>query len=133
MSHAAAPLPALAARLDAIDPFYVMEIVKEAARLERAGRDLVHMSIGEPDFTAPAPVVEAADAALRRGVTQYTSALGLHALREAIAGHYRHAYGLEIDPERVIVTAGASAALLLACLALVGRDDEVLMPDPSYP
>ncbi|WDD93267.1 pyridoxal phosphate-dependent aminotransferase [Burkholderia sp. FERM BP-3421] len=133
MNTAADPLHRLASRVDAIEPFYVMEIVKEAAQLERAGRDLIHMSIGEPDFTAPEPVIEAAAAALRQGVTQYTSALGIAPLREAIAAHYARAYGLAIAPERIIVTAGASAALLLACLALVGRDDEVLMPDPSYP
>lgn len=133
MNTAADPLLRLASRVDAIEPFYVMEIVKEAAQLERAGRDLIHMSIGEPDFTAPEPVIEAAAAALRQGVTQYTSALGIAPLREAIAAHYAHAYGLTIAPERIVVTAGASAALLLACLALVGRDDEVLMPDPSYP
>jgi aspartate/methionine/tyrosine aminotransferase len=91
------------------------------------------MGIGEPDFTAPEPVIEAATRALRSGVTQYTSALGIHPLRETIAGHYKHAYGLDIDPARIVVTAGASAALLLACAALVDRDDEVLMPDPSYP
>ncbi|WP_186109488.1 pyridoxal phosphate-dependent aminotransferase [Burkholderia gladioli] len=133
MNTAAESLIRLASRVDAIQPFYVMEVVKQAARLEQAGRDVIHMSIGEPDFTAPEPVVEAAAAAMWRGVTQYTSALGIAPLREAIAAHYARAYGLEIAPERVIVTAGASAALLLACLALVGRDDEVLMPDPSYP
>ncbi|WP_186021292.1 pyridoxal phosphate-dependent aminotransferase [Burkholderia gladioli] len=133
MNTAAESLIRLASRVDAIQPFYVMEVVKQAARLEQAGRDVIHMSIGEPDFTAPEPVVEAAAAAMRRGVTQYTSALGIAPLREAIAAHYARAYGLQIAPERVIVTAGASAALLLACLALVGRDDEVLMPDPSYP
>jgi aspartate/methionine/tyrosine aminotransferase len=133
MNTVAEPLLRLAARVDEIQPFYVMELAKEAAQLERAGRDIIHMGIGEPDFTAPEPVVEAAAAALRRGVTQYTSALGVHALREAIAGHYQHAYGLTVDPARIVVTAGASAALLLACTALVDRDDEVLMPDPSYP
>ncbi|WP_322105240.1 pyridoxal phosphate-dependent aminotransferase [Paraburkholderia sp. J41] len=133
MNTVAEPLLRLAARVDAIQPFYVMELAKEAAALERAGRDIIHMGIGEPDFTAPEPVVEAAAAALRRGVTQYTGALGIHALREAIAGHYRNAYGVEVDPARIVVTAGASAALLLACTALVDRDDEVLMPDPSYP
>ncbi|TDV06934.1 pyridoxal phosphate-dependent aminotransferase [Paraburkholderia caballeronis] len=133
MNTVAEPLLRLAARVDAIQPFYVMELAKEAAKLERAGRDIIHMGIGEPDFTAPEPVVEAAAAALRRGVTQYTSALGIPALREAIAAHYAHAYGLTIDPARIVVTAGASAALLLACTALVDRDDEVLMPDPSYP
>jgi aspartate/methionine/tyrosine aminotransferase len=127
------PRTRLAARVEWIEPFYVMELVKQAAQLERAGRDIIHMSIGEPDFTAPEPVIEAASAALRRGVTQYTPALGIGALREAIAGHYRHAYGLNIDPARIVITAGASAALLLACTALVDRDDEVLMPDPTYP
>ncbi|MFX1673020.1 pyridoxal phosphate-dependent aminotransferase [Paraburkholderia sp. A2WS-5] len=133
MNTVAEPLLRLAARVDEIQPFYVMELAKEAAKLERAGRDIIHMGIGEPDFTAPEPVVEAAAAALRRGVTQYTNALGLHTLREAIAAHYEHAYGLKVDPARIVVTAGASAALLLACTALVDRDDEVLMPDPCYP
>ncbi|WP_118179508.1 pyridoxal phosphate-dependent aminotransferase [Paraburkholderia phosphatilytica] len=133
MNTVAEPLVRLAARVDAIQPFYVMELMKEAALLESAGRDIIHMSIGEPDFTAPEPVVEAAAKALRRGVTQYTSAVGLQALREAIAGHYQHAYGIAVDPARIVVTAGASAALLLACAVLVDRDDEVLMPDPCYP
>ena len=133
MNTVTEPLVRLAARVDAIQPFYVMELAKEAAQLERQGRDIIHMGIGEPDFTAPEPVVEAAVSAMRRGVTQYTSALGLPALREAIAGHYQQVYGITVDPARIVVTAGASAALLLACAALVDRDDEVLMPDPSYP
>ncbi|MGV2288826.1 pyridoxal phosphate-dependent aminotransferase [Trinickia sp. YCB016] len=133
MNNASEPLVRLAARVDAIAPFYVMELAKEARELEIAGRDIIHMGIGEPDFTAPEPVIEAAASALRRGVTQYTGALGIAPLREAIAEHYLHTHGLHIDPARVVVTAGASAALLLACAALVDRDDEVLMPDPSYP
>ncbi|CAG4890109.1 pyridoxal phosphate-dependent aminotransferase [Paraburkholderia saeva] len=133
MSTVSEPLVRLAARVDAIQPFYVMELAKEAALLERQGRDIIHMGIGEPDFTAPEPVIEAATRALRRGVTQYTNALGLPALREAIAAHYQRMYGITVDPARIVVTAGASAALLLACAALVDRDDEVLMPDPSYP
>jgi len=133
MNSVSEPQLRLAARVDAIAPFYVMEVAKQAALLERAGRDIIHMSIGEPDFTAPEPVLEAAANALKSGVTQYTDALGIHALREAIAGHYAHAYGIDVDPARIVVTAGASAALLLACTALVDRDDEVLMPDPCYP
>ena len=133
MNIAAEPLTKLASRVDAIAPFYVMELAKEARQLELAGRHIIHMGIGEPDFTAPEPVVEAAAAALRRGVTQYTGALGIAPLREAIAAHYQSAYGLIVDPARIVITAGASAALLLACAALVDRDDEVLMPDPSYP
>ena len=126
-------MPALAARVDAIEPFYVMELMKEAHALERAGRDIIHMSVGQPDFTAPPTVLEAAMAALQSGRTHYTAALGIEPLREAIARHYRVTQQIEIDPARVIVTAGASAALLLACTALVERDAEVLMPDPCYP
>jgi aspartate/methionine/tyrosine aminotransferase len=133
MNSVSEPLIHLAARVDAIRPFYVMEMMKEAELLQRAGRDIIHMSIGQPDFTAPEPVLEAAADALRRGDMHYTSALGIHPLREAIAGHYAHAYGIDVDPARIVVTAGASAALLLACTALVDRDDEVLMPDPCYP
>lgn len=110
-----------------------MELAKRAAELERQGRSLIHMGIGEPDFTAPPPVVEAAARAMADGRLQYTAATGIPALREAISGHYLRMYGLEVAPERIIVTAGASAALLLACAALVERDAEVLMPDPSYP
>jgi len=133
MGQGAEPLVRLASRVDAIEPFYVMELMKEAQALERAGRDVIHMSIGEPDFTAPEPVIHAAADALKRGVTQYTNALGITPLREAIARHYRDTFGLTVDPERIVVTAGASAALLLACMALVDHGDEVLMPDPCYP
>jgi aspartate/methionine/tyrosine aminotransferase len=122
-----------AARVAAIKPFHVMEIGKRAAALQRAGRDIIPMNIGEPDFTAPPAVVAAATEAMTRGATQYTGATGLTELREAISGHYREFYDVDVAPERIIVTAGASAALLLACAALVGRDDEVLMPDPCYP
>jgi aspartate/methionine/tyrosine aminotransferase len=123
----------LARRVDAIEPFRVMEMVKAAGELKRAGADVISMSVGEPDFTAPEPVAQAAMEAIRAGVTQYTDSLGLAPLREAIAFHYASAYGLAIDPRRIVVTAGASAGLLLACAALVAEGDEVLMPDPCYP
>ncbi len=123
----------LASRLQHIAPFHVMELSKKAEVLAQQGRDLIHMGIGEPDFTAPSAVVEAATRAMAEGKMQYTSATGLPALRTAISDHYRSVYGLEIAPERIVITAGASAALLLACAALVERDTEVLMPDPSYP
>jgi aspartate/methionine/tyrosine aminotransferase len=123
----------LASRLANIAPFHVMELAKMAAELEKQGRHIIHMGIGEPDFTAAAPVVEAAARAMADGKLQYTSAVGIPALREAIAAHYQRVYRLDIAPARIIVTAGASAALLLACAALVDKGDEVLMPDPSYP
>ena len=131
----------LARRLDHIEPFYVMECAKAAAELARSaacdplqgGEPMIFLNIGEPDFTAPAIVQQAAERALRAGRTQYTDATGLPALRLALSAWYAQRFGLAIDPRRIIVTAGASAALQLACLALVDRDDEVLLPDPSYP
>jgi aspartate/methionine/tyrosine aminotransferase len=123
----------LASRLDHIAPFHVMELAKMATDLERQGRSIIHMGIGEPDFTAAPPVIEAATRAMTDGRLQYTAATGIPALREAISTHYRQVYGLEVAPGRIIITAGASAALLLACAALVEPGAEVLMPDPSYP
>jgi aspartate/methionine/tyrosine aminotransferase len=126
-----------AARLQHIQPFYVMECAKAAAALARspacAERPMIFLNIGEPDFTAPEPVQAAAERAIRDGRTQYTDALGLPALRERISGWYAQRFGLQVAPERIVVTAGASAALQLACLALVDPGDEVLLPDPSYP
>lgn len=123
----------LASRLDHISSFHVMELMKMAAELEAEGRHLIHMGIGEPDFTAPPDVIAAAATAMAEGKLQYTSSLGLPALRNAISRHYRDQFGLDVPAQRIIVTAGASAALLLACAALVEAGKEVLMPDPSYP
>ncbi|MGC9162002.1 MAG: pyridoxal phosphate-dependent aminotransferase [Thiomonas sp.] len=127
----------LAQRNQTIAPFYVMDVVREAAQQQaewdKTGRRMIHLSVGEPDFTAPAPVVEAATRALRDGRTGYTLAPGLPALRERIAQHYAQAHGVQIDPARVFITAGASGALTLASLLLFNPGDEVLMPDPSYP
>ena len=122
-----------ATRTEGIEPFYVMEIVKEAQRLADSGRSIVHLSIGEPDFTAPPPVQAAAEQAIRSGMTQYTPALGTDALREAIAADYARRFQIAVDPDRVVVTAGASGALLLTLAALLDRDRTLLMPDPSYP
>ena len=125
--------PDLASRLDKIAPFHVMELAKLASELEQQGRNIIHMGIGEPDFTAPPLVIEAATRAMSDGKMQYTAATGLPALRQAISTHYKKVYDLDIAPARIVVTAGASAALLLACAALVEHNTEVLMPDPSYP
>ncbi len=131
-SHTARALH-LARRVNNIAPFRVMEMVKAAAELARTGTDVISLSVGEPDFTAPDLVAEAAVAAIRAGATQYTDSLGLAALREAISSHYASVFGVQVDPRRIVITAGASAALLLACAALVDEGDEVLMPDPCYP
>jgi aspartate/methionine/tyrosine aminotransferase len=125
-----------AKRLEHIEPFYVMECAKAAADLARspecASSPMVFLNIGEPDFTAPPLVQEAAERAVRGGHTHYTEATGLPELRERISSWYGSRFGLDIAPRRIIVTAGASAALQLASLSLVDRDDEVLLPDPSY-
>jgi aspartate/methionine/tyrosine aminotransferase len=124
----------LAARRAAeIEPFQVMDVLARAHALEAQGRRVVHMEIGEPDFTAPESVVEAGVRALRDGRTAYTATLGLPALREAIAAHYARCFGQALDPARVAVTAGASGGLLLMLALYVDPGDEILVPDPGYP
>ena len=131
----------LASRLDRIDPFYVMECAKAAQEIARSpecdpargGEPMIYLNIGEPDFTAPAPVIAAAEAALHAGRTQYTDAVGLPALRERISRWYASRWGVDVPARRIVVTAGASAGLQLVCQALFEAGDEVLMPDPSYP
>ena len=130
--HAASPLPP-AARMAQIESFYAMEIMREATALEQAGRSIIYLCVGEPDFTAPDAVMNAADAAARRGDTHYTVALGIAPLRAAIAGFYQTRYGFTLPAERVAVTAGASGALLILFGTLVNPGDEWLMPDPTYP
>ena len=130
-----------ARRLDSLVPFYVLECAKTAQQIAASpacdpalgGEPMLFLNIGEPDFTAPPPVQRAAAAAIACGHTQYTQANGLAELRERIAGWYTSRFGLGIDPARIVVTAGASAALQLVCLALFEPGDDVLMPDPSYP
>jgi aspartate/methionine/tyrosine aminotransferase len=122
-----------AARMAHIEPFEVMEIQTLARELEASGRDVVHLEIGEPDFTTPEPIVEAAKQALTTKPMFYTSALGLPELRAAIAKFYSERYGVHVAPSRIIVTAGSSAALLLAFGVLLDPGDEVLLSDPSYP
>jgi len=126
-------LPRLATRMAEIEPFHVMEIQRRALELEAEGRSIVHMEIGQPDFSAPQPVIDAAIAALRRDPMGYAASLGLPALRAAIARFYGERYGVDVDPRRVIVTAGASGAFVITLGALVDPGDEVLMPDPCYP
>jgi aspartate/methionine/tyrosine aminotransferase len=127
----------IAARAEKIEPFYVMEVAKAAAELGRSvahtDAPMVFLNIGEPDFTAPPLVQEAAVQAIHAGHSQYTQATGLAPLRERISGWYSSRFGVDVPARRIVVTAGASAALHLACMALIETGDEVLMPDPSYP
>ncbi|MBM3340678.1 MAG: pyridoxal phosphate-dependent aminotransferase [Betaproteobacteria bacterium] len=123
----------LAQRARDIEPFHVMVLLARAKALEAAGRDIVHLEIGEPDFATPQPVCDAGAKALARGAVFYTAALGLPQLRAAIAAFYQTRYGVTVDPARVVVTTGSSGALLLAIAALVNAGDQVLMADPGYP
>jgi aspartate/methionine/tyrosine aminotransferase len=122
-----------ARRAAEIEPFEVMDVLSRAHALEAQGRRVVHMEIGEPDFTAPAPVVEAGVRALRDGLTAYTATLGLPALRQAISRHYQTAFSIDVEPGRIAVTAGASGGLLTVAALYVDAGDEVLVPDPGYP
>jgi aspartate/methionine/tyrosine aminotransferase len=110
-----------------------MELMARAQALEAEGRSIIHLEVGEPDFATADPILEAAQRFLSGGHVHYTAALGLPQLREAISGFYQMRYGLDISPERIVVTAGASGALLLALGVLVNPGDEWLLPDPGYP
>lgn len=122
-----------AGRMDNIVPFYVMELLTRAKKLEALGRSVIHMEVGEPDFVTAEPVVEAGKAALDAGCTGYTPATGIPELRQAIADHYKVHFHVEVDPQRIIVTPGASGALQLVLSVLIDPGDEVLMADPGYP
>ena len=123
----------LADRLEGIAPFHVMAILARAKELEAQGRDIIHLEIGEPDFPTPEPILRAAMTALRDGDVHYTPALGLPALRNAIADYYRERYAVSVSASRIAVTPGASGALLLAAGALLNPGDAILMADPGYP
>ncbi len=124
-------------RAHRIEPFYVMEVAKAASVMAKefahSAKPMIFLNIGEPDFTAPPLVQAAAAQAIKNGNTQYTQATGLPELREKISAWYASRFKIDVAPSRIVVTAGASVALQLACLALIEAGDEILMPDPSYP
>lgn len=122
-----------ASRNERIAPFHVMALLGRAQALQAAGHDVIHLEVGEPDFPTPAPIVEAGQRALSAGLTRYTPATGLPALRQAIADYYQQRFAVSLSPERIIVTPGASGALQLALALLVDPGDGVLLSDPGYP
>lgn len=126
-------MSAISRRMQRIAPFYVMDLLAQARRMEAEGRTIIHMEIGEPDFDTPAPVVAAGQAALATGDVHYTPARGLPALRQVIADHYRDHYATDIDPQRVVVTPGSSGALQLIMSVLINPGESVLLADPGYP
>ena len=125
--------PSYSARSRAIEPFHVMALLARANELQASGHDVIHLEIGEPDFTTAAPIVAAGQAALANGHTRYTAARGLPQLREAISGFYAQRYGVNIDPQRILITPGGSGALLLASSLLVDPGKHWLLADPGYP
>jgi aspartate/methionine/tyrosine aminotransferase len=122
-----------ASRLDAIQPFHVMALLGRARAMEAAGRDIIHLEVGEPDFPTPQPILAAGQAALARGDTFYTPSLGLPALREAIAGWYADRFAVNVSASRIVVTPGASGGLLLALALVADPGKKVLLGDPGYP
>ncbi len=123
----------LAPRMKDIQPFHVMSLLCRAKELEQQGRDIIHLEVGEPDFATPPAILEAAMQALRRGDTQYTPSLGLMSLRQAVADFYQQHFSVDISASQVVITPGASGALLLITGALISRGDAVMLADPSYP
>jgi (5-formylfuran-3-yl)methyl phosphate transaminase len=123
----------VSSRMEPITSFIAMDIMEAGLELERAGADVIHLEVGEPDFPPPAPVIEALCKAARDGHTHYTHSLGNHVLREAIAGWYRRSYNVNVDPGCVVVTPGTSGAFLNAIAILLGRGEKLLLTDPGYP
>ncbi|NQY26305.1 MAG: pyridoxal phosphate-dependent aminotransferase [Piscirickettsiaceae bacterium] len=123
----------IAQRAQDISPFYVMDILAQAKRLEAQGHDIIHMEVGEPDFDTPQPIIDAGIAALKMGKTHYTAALGLPELRQAVAQWYQDQYNVTLSAERIVITPGASGALLLVMGALLEQGKKVLLADPGYP
>lgn len=123
----------IANRLQQIDPFHVMDLLGKAKSMESEGRDIIHLEVGEPDFSSPEAVVKAGQQALAEGKTHYTSAVGLPELRQAISEFYQDRYGEIVSPDRVIITPGASGALQLVTSLLVNPEESLLLTDPGYP
>jgi len=116
-----------------IPPFIVMDILERAHELEKSGRSIIHLQIGEPDFPTPECICEAAIEAIRRGHTHYTHSLGIIELRQAICDHYLEKYGVRVEPDQVMVTSGTSPALFMLFSTLLETGDEIILSDPHYP
>ena len=119
-------------KAEEIPPFIVMEVMEKAAAMERAGEDIIHLEVGEPDFDTPECIKEAAIRAIREGKTHYTHSMGLLELREAIAEYYFGKYGVGVNPEQILVTSGTSPAMLLLFMSLLEPGEEVILPNPYY-
>ncbi len=117
----------------AIKPFHVMDILERCKQMEAHGRDVVHMEIGEPDFPSPEPIVRAGISALQKNQTHYTGALGLRELRQRISEFYRRRLRVDVEPEQIVVTPGASGALQLIYAHMLQQKNTIMVSDPGYP
>lgn len=126
-------LNSISGRAREIQPFLVMEVMERAMALEKEGRSVIHLEVGEPDFDTPEIIREAGIRAIRDGRTHYTHSLGLLELREAIVDWYRKRYRIEVSPENIVVSVGCSGAMLLTFAALLDPGARVLVTDPGYP
>jgi aspartate/methionine/tyrosine aminotransferase len=122
----------IARRASEIEPFLAVEVFERAQALERQGHDVIHLEFGEPDFETPAVIQDALLRALKEGHTKYTASLGILPLREAIAEHYERTYGVQVSPDRILVTAGTSPAMWLLFASLLNPGDQVILSDPHY-
>jgi aspartate/methionine/tyrosine aminotransferase len=123
----------VAKRAEKIPPFIVMDVLEKAQEMEKQGRKIIHLEVGEPDFPTPPCICNAASEAICRGETHYTHSMGILALREALCDHYFSRYGVRITPDRIVVTSGTSPALFMLFSALLEREDEIILSDPHYP
>jgi aspartate/methionine/tyrosine aminotransferase len=115
-----------------IPPFLVMDVLERAMEMAQDGEDVIHLEVGEPDFDTPANIVQAGVDALRRGKTHYTPSTGIPELRQAVAEHYRTAYGVTVDPQCVVITSGSSPGILLAFSSLIDPGSQIIISDPHY-
>ncbi len=119
-------------RAEEIPPFLVMDVLERAMEIARSGDDVIHLEVGEPDFDTPPNIIQAGISAMRGGRTHYTPSTGIPELRRAVADHYANSYGVEVDPDCIIVTSGSSPAILLVLSALLDPGSELVLSDPHY-
>lgn len=123
----------LAKRLNEIEPFHVMDLLAKAKTMQQQGRDVIHLEVGEPDFDSPKAVIDGGIRALTQGLTHYTGATGLPELKQKIADFYRQRYQEVVEPERIVITPGASGALQLVASLIMDPGETLLLTDPGYP
>jgi aspartate/methionine/tyrosine aminotransferase len=126
-------MPPITQRANKIPSFIVMDVLERAHALEREGRHIIHLEVGEPDFPTPSCICQAAIEAINRERTHYTHSLGLIELREAICEHYLEKYGVHISPDQIIVTSGTSPAIFMLFSTLLEHGDEIILSNPHYP